>query len=717
MKIAKKPVNETERILTLQDLEILDTESEKVFDDLTQLASEYFNVPIVLISLVDEERQWFKSKQGLGACETPRDFAFCAHAILQDDLFIVENALEDERFADNPLVTDQPNVIFYAGYPIEIKEGIRIGTLCLIDNKPRKFSTEDRKKLITFGEQVEFLLKQRLQLIHMSIFSAMLEELHKLNSIESLDIDTLAESYLDVGMNVLNLDFGIISHVDGDDYEVLYAISPENVIEPGSHFELAGTYCEEVIKQGKTVFYREVGQIEKLKDHPVYVNMKLESYISTPIYILDKVIGTINFSSRDIRKRSFSPEEVKFLELLSQSYSYKYELDLKTKQLKESRKEALEAADAKAQFLANMSHEIRTPLNAIMGVTDLIKNTKLNDEQTKYVDIFKSSSQHLLQLINDILDLSKIDANKISLENRPLNLQKVISNLETIFDHSIREKGLDFEIHIDPTVNIHKNADETRINQILFNLVGNAIKFTKKGSIKIMVSSIQQENLGNTLISIIDTGIGIPKDKLEHIFDEFSQADASTTREYGGTGLGLAISKKLANLMGGDLKVESVEGSGSKFHILLNLEDMQQAEIECEEKVVNYQDYKDSANILIVDDNSVNRMIIKAYLKETNFSIEMAKDGEEAYNKLKDGHFDIVFMDIQMPKMNGLEVTQKYRQENKDSETIIYALSAFSGDEEAQKAIDAGCNGYISKPISKDNFTKVLNKILRKVAA
>lgn len=462
--------------------------------------------------------------------------------------------------------------------------------------------------------------------------------------------------------------------------------------------------------------YQEVFAMGSVADSPLtlrHVNGKLTDVLFNGSVFKDddgNVLGVV-IVARDVTDQKRIATELTDAKELAESANVVAQEAKSAAQT--STRKAEDAVKAKQQFLSNMSHEIRTPMNAIIGFTKVLLKTELTARQKEYLTAIKLSGDALIVLINDILDLAKVDAGKMTFEQIPFKLELSIFAMLHLFETKIQEKNLKLEIVYDRKIPKVLLGDPVRLHQIILNLVSNAVKFTNKGCITVnVILKNEDDNKASICFTVSDTGIGIEKAKIGKIFDNFQQASSGTSRLYGGTGLGLAIVKQLVEPQGGTVEVESEVSKGSSFSFTLSfLKTKENVDYEIEIPEMDIE--KNNIKVLVAEDIALNQLLMKTILEDFGFGCEIASNGKIAIEKLEEEYFDIVLMDLQMPEMNGFEATE-YIRNNIKSDIPIIALTADVTTVDLAKCKAVGMNDYIAKPVDEHLlFNKILSLVKR----
>ncbi|MBF0448174.1 MAG: PAS domain S-box protein [Magnetococcales bacterium] len=463
--------------------------------------------------------------------------------------------------------------------------------------------------------------------------------------------------------------------------------------------------CGRVAESKTLIFARHLDERHDINHEEI----KPHGHYCIPILFKGEVLGIINMYLLDGHQQTEGEE--RFLLAMANSLAGIIKQTQMAEELVLAKQESDQANQAKSTFLATMSHEIRTPINAISGMAELMLDTDISAEQRKYLEISLRAAEGLMSLINDILDLSKIEANQLILDNTAFDLKQLIQHTVDILAIKAQEKGLTLTYTLSEQVHQLVFGDPQRLRQVFLNLIGNAIKFSSQGAITLSVTHDQDQRL---LFSISDQGVGIPPEKLEMIFQPFLQADLSTTRRFGGTGLGLTICQRLIEKMGGEISVTSQVGVGSTFLFTVRLPHANQIEKteQPEERLTNPSG-KQSLSILVADDAQDNLMVIKGFLAHTPYQLDLVSNGTEAVKQFRAASYDLVLMDIQMPEMDGYEATRKIRKWERESglEPIpIIALTAQAMQDVSEKILAAGCDLHLTKPIRKNRLLNVIHQ-------
>ncbi|HEY0456391.1 MAG TPA: PAS domain S-box protein [Verrucomicrobiae bacterium] len=945
MKSANIPENESRRLEALRRYGVLDTPPENAFDELTRLASQICETPTALMTLVDGERQWFKSRVGCEITETPRNVSFCAHTILQNDVFVVEDSRADVRFANNPLVTGKPHMRFYAGAPLTTPDGYNVGTLCIIDQNPRRLSALQSETLRTLARQVTTQLELRLRLVELN---RSIEE-HKRTEDRLRNSEAFYQTLVEtLPQNILRKDLQgrftfankkfchfisrplseIIGHTDydffpreladkynRDDERVVSTLENLDTIE--AHITPAGDKL--FVHVIKTPLYDAVGHVigiqgifwdvtqrKKIEEalayerdllralldnipdriyfkdtqsrflrcsssmgkrlglenpldvvgktdfdfhpqelaqeyyedeqHIIHTGQplinKLEKQTSTegktiwasvtkvPIYNQAGAITGLIGLSRDVTQLKETEQALREAEekyraiyenavegifqttfdghfisanpALARMYGYDSPDDLvvtlrdiqhqlyvdptrrdefgrlmrergavsgfesliyrKDGQIiwisesartvrdsagnflyyegaveditarkmadlerEKAREAALESARVKAQFLANMSHEIRTPMNAITGMTGLLLDTRLSQEQREFVETIRDSTQTLLAIINDILDYSKIEAGRMTFEVIEFELRDALQSTVEMLAETAQKKGVELACWIAHDVPNYVKGDPGRFRQILANLLSNAVKFTDSGEVLVRVTKVgHTANTVAVQVAVKDSGIGIEPTALSRIFKAFTQADGSTTRKYGGTGLGLTISKQMVELMSGEIGVESEPGKGSTFWFKLPFE---KSTTDARTSREFESQHLTGLRVLVVDDTETHRQIMLDQLKHWKINAAEAVPDAQALSVTEQAAaagrpFDLVLIDAGLKETGGLSLAQsiKANPATAAARIVIFTPLGRRLDPGVMQAM--GISACLAKPVRQSRLFDSLVEVM-----
>ena len=784
MKSPDFPIDEDERVGALHRLNILDTDPEEGFDRITRIARSYFDVPIALVSLVDSDRQWFKSKQGLDAPETPRDISFCGHAILGTDIFYIPNTLEDERFADNPLVTGPPNIRFYAGAPISSSDGKKIGTLCVIGSAPKTLTDENLSVLSDLADCIEQELGQAQLLnttqvlaFQQSRFRAVLDTV--VDGIITIDakgnIETFnpAAEYLFgyskkevIGRNVKCLmpepyyseHDGYLKNFHDSGQAKIIGIGREVVgkRKDGSTFpmELAVDAMDVGGVKMFTGIVRDISERhqaeQSLRDREQQMSAILQNVVDGIVTIDQKgMIKTFNPAAERLFgyvESDVVGQNVKCL--MPEPYHGEHDGYLKNfhdsgqakiigigREVVGKRKdgstfpmelavgemsvggaqmftgivrditERKQSEMMKNEFVSTVSHELRTPLTSIMGSLGLIKSGAvglLPENLGRMLDIAYNNSDRLVHLINDILDIEKIEAGKMDFQMAPLDLRSLLEQSIDANKGYGEEHNVSFELS-SMISEAMVEGDKNRMMQVMTNLMSNAAKFSPAGGSVLL--SLAEQN-GDFRVSVTDRGSGIPEAFKKKIFGKFHQADSSNTRQKGGTGLGLNITKAIVEQHGGHINFESVVDRETTFFFDLPRLHKHKASI-----VTTMPDY--AQNILICEDDYDIAMLLEMMLKQNGYSADIAHNAAEAEGLLDKNFYDAMTLDIGLPDKDGITLLRELRAKERTKNLPIIIISALVNDRSKALYGDAvGVIDWLEKPIDQERFTTALRQTL-----
>ncbi len=752
MQAAIPTRDEKKRLAALHELRLLDTSAEKAFDDITQCVKSYFDVSICLVSLVDSNRQWFKSKQGLDVCETDRSISFCGHAIQANSVFVIEDTLQDARFTDNPLVTSAPHIRFYAGYPLLSETGFRLGTLCIIDSQPRSFNQRLQAHLANFGKVVEGLIRQRSTAHLLKQFAVADAPDPTLTSMPAFAINSKFKAAL-LAVSVAALAMLLTVYSEGSAFHnAIYGLTTAGIASltylllrlpiklskllqriSATHRrgELRFKDAIEALPDGFVIFDDEqkvvvfnqkflelyqpiadhivVGTHYKaLKDHARHAGMLAPG----PTIHIDDL-------TKQEPERAVQLSDGRWIKITERPmqdggivgfHSDITELKHYEEQMLNAKQKAEQANSAKSQFLANISHEIRTPLNGILGLQDvLLEDSSLTAQQKFYLSTMQQSSHNLLQILNDILDISKMEAGKLTLQSVPFALDSELQSACDLMRPNAEAKALRFSSNIPADIPLLQ-GDAGRIRQMVLNLLSNAIKFTDEGAVS-LTASYAESNAQTVLITlqISDSGIGIAPDQVEALLQPFIQADNSASKRFGGTGLGLAICHTLVSLMQGSLHIHSNTPQGTTVSVTFTLPIAQEAPVVPTKTPQPAGHNTNKIKVLLADDDETNRLVVTAILENADYIVDVVSDGQQAIQAASKTLYDIILMDIYMPELDGLSAAKAIRHQpqiRQHTPIIAFTANAMEGDKEHFLA--AGMDGYIAKPVDKTQLLQLI---------
>jgi two-component system sensor histidine kinase/response regulator len=680
---------EAKRLAALHAYNILDTAPEQNYDDFTKLASMICGTPVSLISLVDKDRQWFKSNQGLDSPETSRTVSFCAHAIHQTEVYSVPDAQEDPKFSENPLVVGTPHIRFYAGAPLITPEGDALGTLCVIDKEPKELTEDQKDALQALARQVMVQLELRRSVEAQHKAAQEQERVTKaLNQSQRLFHTFMNNSPAVAFMKDAQGRYVYMS----EPMERLFDIKFENLRGKTDFEWLPGDSARQVSNNDRQVL--ESGQPQEIVETVTLASGAVQHWLSLKF----PVVGE---------------EGEKYVAGVSIDISKRMEAEAEAVQ---ARNEAVEASRLKSEFLANMSHEIRTPMNGVIGMTGLLLDTDLTAEQREYAQAIRSSGEALLTIVNDILDFSKIEAGKLTFEVNDFDVREVVESALDLFIEPVSSKGLELGVLVYASVPTLVRGDSGRLRQVVTNLLGNAVKFTSVGEVVARVQLEAEDETSYVLkFAVSDTGIGIAESAQRHLFQPFVQADGTTTRKYGGTGLGLAISKQLIEMMDGEIGIESVVGEGTTFWFTARF--AKPEHYTATEKVA-LPDVS-HLKVLIVDDNQTNRRILSQQLGSWGMQSDAASDGLEALALLRSAQargrsYDFALMDMRMPNMDGIELARAVRADPNLAGLHMVIMSSLDERPDAATLDAIGVRFYINKPVKPSNLFDSLVTVMAK---
>ncbi|ESQ91183.1 hypothetical protein ABAC460_06370 [Asticcacaulis sp. AC460] len=663
------PESERIRLEALYALDVLDSDPEPGFDAITQLAASLFHTPVSAVSLIDAERQWFKSCVGIDNSETPREDSICDYALDHDQGLVLLDASRDPDFCNHPVVAPDDGIRFYAGALVRFN-GVPIGTLCVADTVPRDaFSDEERQTLTRLANAVSSMLAMRKDgLVKKATIRSLRETQSKLEMMERAA--GVGYWHLDMAAQTIQWSRGVydIFGETPDTYTPRLGGS-QHRYHPDDWPMIRG-HIEGAMNDGKPFEFDARMSRSDGAERVVHVQGGVESDDNGKTL---SIFGTF----QDITRQ----KEVEDA-------------------LRTAKQTAEDFGQAQADFLSNMSHEIRTPLTTIIGYSGLLDEIEaMPPEGQMFVKRLRKAGGQLLSLVNDILDYSKLEAGQVELDPQPVDLHELADDITDQFRTQAESKGLALKVEADPACPQWIEADGVRLTQVLNNLISNACKFTQAGSVTVRFSGTPSVDGLRLRLEVEDTGPGMSPEQTGRLFKRFSQADNSVHRKHGGSGLGLSICHEISRLMHGQVGCESEEGRGSLFWFEGDVG------LYAESETATGADLA-GLNILVVDDHEANRDMIRGMLGR-DIAMTEAADGAQALELCRSQRFDVILMDIQMPVLDGLSATRELRRlDGINSQTPVIAISA--GASVKSGVFDA----FLAKPLDKTALLHAIEQVL-----
>jgi len=648
------PFNEKYRLRALHELKVLDTDSEERFDRLTRIAKALFQVPIVLVSLVDAHRQWFKSCQGLKVKETARDISFCGHTILNTDILQVSNALEDERFFDNPLVIGEPHIRFYAGAPLSNAYGFNMGTLCLIDHTPHTLNQEQLSTLRDLADCVEQELRQM-------VLRQTMETINENKTHLQAVLDTVIDGIITI-----------------DEQGIIQTVNPATE-------KIFGYISTEIINKNVKRLMPE----QYAHDHDQYV----KNYLQTGHA---KVIG-IGREVKGLHKDGHEmPIELSVSEMWQGTQRFFVGI---VRDISERKK----VERLKNEFVSTVSHELRTPLTSIRGSLDLVlgkARKELSPKVLRMLETAQRNSERLTLLINDILDLEKIESGRLEFEFAP---QDLLSLAQQALEAN-EGYGRKYNVHLQFNTELSQASiwgDEHRLLQVFANLISNAVKYSPTGG-RVDISVTTKDDF--YCVSVRDYGNGIPENFRPRIFQRFAQADSSDSREKGGTGLGLSIVKAIVERHNGRIDYCSIEGEGTEFYFTLP---------QWHEVIRSKQKEHCAAEILICEDDADVAFVLSNLLAQEDLCCDIAATAESTKKLLAEKQYRLMLLDLKLPDADGIELLRELRLNEHTAQLPVVIISGRADETRTQFKGDAlMVVDWLQKPLDNERLFDTVRGVL-----